>query len=69
MSTAPRLAGTPSETNSAKYIYKKWKEEGLDNVELTDYDVLLAYPDEKIKNKYFLITKPFSQSIFLLTLL
>jgi len=36
---------------SADYVYDEWKAQGLDSVQMIDYDVLLSFPDEKNSNK------------------
>ena len=46
----PHLAGTPADYNTAKTLHDTWKEQGLDPVEITSYDVLLSYPDQDDPN-------------------
>lgn len=46
------LAGTDGGKKSAEYVYQVWKEQGLDDVQMIDYDVYLDVPDEKNLNKY-----------------
>jgi hypothetical protein len=43
------MAGTPGDKESADYVADQWRSQGLDQVDLIDYDVLLDFPDD---NKY-----------------
>ena len=51
MTSVPHMAGTPGDKQSADYIYDQWKSQKLDIVQLTDYDVLLDFPDDIKFNK------------------
>jgi hypothetical protein len=46
------MAGTPGGKKSADYIHEQWKLQGLDEVQMIDYDVLLDFPNEQTPNKY-----------------
>jgi hypothetical protein len=45
------MAGTPGGKLSADYVYKEWKAQGLDSVQMIDYDVYLSFPDDHKFNK------------------
>lgn len=49
------MAGTPGDKISADYVANHWKLQGLDRVDLVDYDVLLDFPDDNKFNKLFMI--------------
>ncbi|KAG9470072.1 hypothetical protein GDO78_018947 [Eleutherodactylus coqui] len=49
-SRVPHLAGTEENFLLAKQIQTQWKEYGLDQVELTHYDILLSYPNQSHPN-------------------
>ncbi|VDI26216.1 Hypothetical predicted protein [Mytilus galloprovincialis] len=54
LSENPHLAGTPADRKQAKELEKFWKDNGMDEVFITPYDVLLSYPnttDESIMNQ------------------
>ncbi|CAF0877194.1 unnamed protein product [Brachionus calyciflorus] len=51
LSSFAHLAATEGGKQSAEYVYQKWKKQGLENVQLIDYDVYLDYPDETKYNK------------------
>ena len=52
MTSVPHMAGTPGDKQSAEYIYDQWKTQfKLDVVHITDYDVLLDFPDDLKFNK------------------
>lgn len=44
------MAGTPGGKKSADYIHEQWKLQGLDEVQMIDYDVLLDFPNEQTPN-------------------
>ncbi|KAG8584534.1 hypothetical protein GDO81_004649 [Engystomops pustulosus] len=46
----PHLSGTGENFHFAKQIQTQWKEFGLDQVELTHYDILLSYPNASNPN-------------------
>ena len=45
------MGGTPGDKLSADYVFNQWKEQKLDQVEMTDYDVYLSFPDDNKFNK------------------
>ncbi|RNA10104.1 N-acetylated-alpha-linked acidic dipeptidase [Brachionus plicatilis] len=45
------LAGTDGGKKSADYVYQTWKDQGLDDVQMIDYDVYLDVPNEEKLNK------------------
>ena len=45
------MGGTPEDKLSAEYIQNEWKKQGLDVVQMTDYDALFSYPDDVLYNK------------------
>ncbi|CAG2195791.1 NAALAD [Mytilus edulis] len=54
LSENPHLAGTPADLKQAKELETFWKDNGMDEVFITPYDVLLSYPnttDESIMNQ------------------
>lgn len=57
LASIPHLAGTPGGKISADYVYDQWIQQGMDKVEIIDYDVLLDFPDENKFNRYFYLTK------------
>ena len=46
LSSIPHLAGTPGDKKSAEYVEEQWRQQGLDVVQKTNYNILLDYPDE-----------------------
>lgn len=56
LSEFPHLAGTDADYKQAKELHDFWKTEGLDDVFITPYDVLLSYPnttDPSVMNRIF----------------
>ncbi|XP_063430342.1 putative N-acetylated-alpha-linked acidic dipeptidase [Mytilus trossulus] len=54
LSENPHLAGTPADLKQAKELEQFWKDNGMDEVFITPYEVLLSYPnttDESIMNQ------------------
>ncbi|KAI8504230.1 hypothetical protein Bbelb_182980 [Branchiostoma belcheri] len=45
LTSKPHLAGTPESKEHADWVVQKWREQGLDDSYLTDYNILLSYPD------------------------
>jgi hypothetical protein len=45
------MAGTPGGKLSAEYVSDEWKTQGLDSVQMIDYDAFLSFPDDKRSNK------------------
>lgn len=43
--------GTPGDLFSAQYVATQWKLQGLDDVQMIDYDMLMSYPDNELANK------------------
>ena len=41
----PHVASTPRNNELAKFILEEWKSYGLEDVRLTEYDVLLSFPE------------------------
>ena len=52
LTSIPHMAGTPGDKISADYIYNEWKAQGLDSIQMIDYDVFLSFPDDYKFNKY-----------------
>lgn len=52
MSKIPHLAGTVYDKTLAEYVRDTFKSYGLDEVELSNYDVLLDYPNDVKYNKF-----------------
>ncbi|XP_068200575.1 putative N-acetylated-alpha-linked acidic dipeptidase [Palaemon carinicauda] len=46
----PSLGGTEGERELARWIEGRWKEQGLDEVHLVPYEVLLSYPSPDVPN-------------------
>ncbi|CAH1253981.1 NAALAD2 [Branchiostoma lanceolatum] len=44
LSRKPHMAGTPQDHEMAELLKRRWLENGLDEVRLVPYDVLLSYP-------------------------
>ena len=51
LTSIPHMAGTPGDKLSADYVYNEWKAQGLDSVQMIDYDVYLSFPDDHKFNK------------------
>ena len=52
MTSVPHMAGTPGDKQSADYLFNEWTSKiKLDSVQMTDYDVLLDFPDDIKFNK------------------
>ena len=51
LTSAPRLAGTPADHATAVKLRDFWRDQGLDEVKLVPYDVLLSYPDPNVYNR------------------
>lgn len=45
------MAGSNGGKKSAEYVFQNWKDQGLEDVQMIDYDVYLDVPDKKL-NKY-----------------
>jgi len=45
MTSFPHLAGTHGERQMAEYIADTWRQQGLTNVQMVPYRVLMSYPD------------------------
>ena len=50
------MAGTPGNKNTADYVYNQWRSQKLDKVQMTDYDVLLDYPNPDKPNTIDIFT-------------
>uniref|UniRef100_A0A646QIE3 N-acetylated-alpha-linked acidic dipeptidase 2 n=1 Tax=Hemiscolopendra marginata TaxID=943146 RepID=A0A646QIE3_9MYRI len=50
LSEEPHLSNTPRDMLLAEAIRDRWKEYGLDNVEMVPYDILLSFPDAEQPN-------------------
>jgi len=44
------MAGTESELANAQWVQETWREQGLDEVHMTPFQVLLSYPDSQNPN-------------------
>lgn len=51
MTREPHLAGTGPDKKLADYVKDAFQSYGLDEVEVSDYDVLLDFPDDTRFNK------------------
>jgi hypothetical protein len=51
LTSIPHMAGTPGDKLSADYVYNEWKTQGLDSVQMIDYDAFLSFPDEDKYNR------------------
>lgn len=47
----PHLGGTEEERQTAQWVADKWRLQGMDEVHVTPYKVLLSYPDASKPNK------------------
>ncbi|CAH1264526.1 NAALAD2 [Branchiostoma lanceolatum] len=47
LTSGPHLAGTPESKAYADWVLQKWREQGLDDAYVTDYNILLSYPDRE----------------------
>ena len=56
MTKEPHVGGTIGEKKAADYIYKEWHNQGLDGVQMIDYDGLFSFPDDIHFNRCFPIT-------------
>jgi hypothetical protein len=45
LSENPHLAGTPADWEQADELRQFWKDNGLDEVFISEYEVLLSYPN------------------------
>ncbi|XP_035677348.1 N-acetylated-alpha-linked acidic dipeptidase 2-like [Branchiostoma floridae] len=45
LTSGPHLAGTPESKAYADWVVQKWREQGLDDAYVTNYNILLSYPD------------------------
>ncbi|KAK7082545.1 N-acetylated-alpha-linked acidic dipeptidase 2 [Halocaridina rubra] len=50
MTLKPHLGGTLGETELAGWLASTWEEQGLDEVHLVPYEVLLSYPSQDLPN-------------------
>lgn len=46
ISTEPHLAGSHRDRVLAEWMRERWRESGLDDVQITEHEVLLPYPEE-----------------------
>ncbi len=44
LTSKPHMAGTRADLEQAEYIRKLWEDQGLDEVKLTSYNVVLSFP-------------------------
>ena len=51
MTSVPHLAGTPGDKLTADYVQNEWLAQGMDSVQINDYDVLLDFPNDIKFNK------------------
>jgi hypothetical protein len=51
LTSIPHMAGTPGDKLSADYVYNEWKAQGLDSVQIIDYDAFLSFPDDYRYNR------------------
>lgn len=63
-SSEPRLAGTAKDLELALQIERQWKDNGLDEVHLSTYDVLLNYPNSSLPNVIQLINTTSQEVLF-----
>lgn len=50
MTSRPHLGGTETEWENAQWVADTWRAQGLDDVHLVPYDVLLSYPKNDTPN-------------------
>ena len=50
MTLRPHEGGTEAERETANFVSQTWKNQGLDEVHLASYDVLLSYPQQDKPN-------------------
>src|SRR5438105_4486619 len=46
LTAEPHVAGSPRDRTLAEWVRDRWREYGLDHVEITEHQVLLPYPEE-----------------------
>lgn len=51
LTRGPHLGGTEDEKRTAEWVADTWRRQGMDEVHLTPYQVLLSYPDASKPNK------------------
>ena len=54
ITSAPHIAASEQDSFLTKWISDKWREFGLDHVNLERYNLLLSYPDPQNPNKIYL---------------
>ena len=50
LSEKPHLAGTPADWEQADELRKFWQDNGIDEVFITEYEVLLSYPNTTVED-------------------
>ena len=54
ITSAPHIAASEQDSFLTKWIAEKWREFGLDHVNLERYNLLLSYPDPENPNKIYI---------------
>ena len=54
ITSTPHLAASEQDNILTKWIFDKWTEFGVDNVNLERYDLLMSFPDRENPNKIYL---------------
>ena len=54
ITSTPHLAASEQDNILTKWIFDKWTEFGIDNVNLERYDLLMSFPDRENPNKIYL---------------
>ncbi|KAF2361473.1 PA domain, partial [Trinorchestia longiramus] len=57
LTKGPHVAGTQDELATAQWVADQWRSQGLRDVSLVPYDVLLSYPDSRNPNRVRLVSK------------
>ncbi|CAL4059730.1 unnamed protein product [Meganyctiphanes norvegica] len=50
LTSKPHTAGTERDTETANWLAQKWRDQGLDEVNLVPYNVMLSYPERDVNN-------------------
>lgn len=58
------MAGTPGDEELTEEIYQTWRDQGMDHVSRTTYDVLLAYPDVSDPSLVFIVNETSGEAVF-----
>ncbi|XP_018020759.1 putative N-acetylated-alpha-linked acidic dipeptidase [Hyalella azteca] len=64
LTSAPHVAGTAEQADTAQWVYDQWLQQGLVDVKTIPYEVLLSYPDENNPNRVRLVSKTDGSVVF-----